>query len=136
MADLTVTINGARKMLRLAEATLAGEIARTEGRFDEALTSLEKATRLEDSLKYMEPADWFLSAREFRGTVLLMASRPDEAESVFWEDLRRYPENVWSLYGVWKSLVAQGKNDEAERVKQRLVRAMVGSDVEFDLRSG
>jgi hypothetical protein len=30
--------------------------------------------------------------------VLLEAKRPAEAEVVYWEDLRRHPENGWALH--------------------------------------
>jgi hypothetical protein len=34
--------------------------------------------------------------------------------------LKRFPENVWSLQGVAKSLSAQRRTDEAEQVSKRL----------------
>ena len=39
---------------------------------------------------------------------------PREAEVVYLEDLRRYPKNGWSLYGLSKSYAAQGKAGPGE----------------------
>jgi predicted Zn-dependent protease len=57
------------------------------------------------------------------------AGRPDEAESVFWEDLKKNPENGWSLSGLAQALRAQGKNDEASAVEARFARAWREADV-------
>ena len=63
---------------------------------------LDRAVRFEDSLIYQEPHDWHAPARQNLGGVLLAAGRADEAEAVFWEDLKRNPEHGWTL-----SLLAQ-----------------------------
>ena len=69
---------------------------------------------------YQEPADWHAPVRQNLGAVLLEAGRPDEAEAVFWEDLKKNPENVWSLFGLAQALTAQGKKEDAARVEARL----------------
>ncbi len=61
--------------------------------------------------------------RQNLGAVLLDAGRPDEAEAVFWEDLKKNPENVWSLSGLVRALTAQGKKDDAARIETRLRKA-------------
>jgi tetratricopeptide (TPR) repeat protein len=60
--------------------------------------------------------------------VLLEAGRADEAETVYWEDLRKNPGNGWSLFGLAQALKAQGKNDEAALVQQRFERAWKEAD--------
>ena len=45
---------------------------------------------------------------------------PDEAEAVYWEDLKKNPENAWSLAGLAQALKAQNKNDEAAGIESRL----------------
>ena len=47
--------------------------------------------------------------RQALGAVLLDANRPAEAETVYWEDLRRNKESGWSLFGLMQALKAQGK---------------------------
>ena len=65
------------------------------------------------------------------GAVLLQAGRPAEAETVYWEDLKRFPENGWSLFGVVQALRAQGKNAQADIVQKRLDKAWARADVKL-----
>ena len=53
------------------------------------------------------------------GAALLAAGRPAEAETVYWEDLRRNPENGWALFGVVQALKAQKKTEQAAIVEAR-----------------
>ena len=67
--------------------------------------------------------------RQLLGAVLLKAGRAAEAEVVYWEDLRRNPENGWSLHGVWQALLAQGDKVNAALVEKRFRRAWADADV-------
>jgi hypothetical protein len=58
-----------------------------------------------------------------------ISARPDEAEAVFWEDLRKNPENGWSLFGLVQALKAQGKTDDATAAEARFRKAWKGADV-------
>ena len=92
---------------------------------------LERAVRYEDALIYQEPPDWHAPVRQNLGAVLLAAGRPDEAETVFWEDLKQNPENGWSLFGLAQALKAQGKNDDAAAVEARFKKAWKEADVKL-----
>jgi predicted Zn-dependent protease len=94
----------AKRHLELAAAELAGEVAARRGRTDDAVKQLEEAVRLEDRLPYTEPPAWWRPVRQVLGAVLLEADRPEAAEPVYREDLRRNPENGWSLLGLARSL--------------------------------
>jgi hypothetical protein len=48
---------------------------------------------------------------------------------VYREDLRRFPENGWSLFGLAQALRAQGKNSEAAAAEARFRRAWASTDV-------
>jgi hypothetical protein len=61
--------------------------------------------------------------------VLLEAGRPAEAETVYWEDLRRHPSNGWALFGLKQALAAQNKTDEAALIDGRFKKAWARSDV-------
>jgi tetratricopeptide (TPR) repeat protein len=61
--------------------------------------------------------------------VLLDAGRPDEAEAVYWEDLKKNPENGWALYGLHQALKAQGKNDDAALMEARFKKAWKDADI-------
>ncbi len=129
--ELAMGAQTAAKLLSLAAAVIEGELAAEKGQFDPAIAALHRAVLLEDSLTYIEPADWHYPARQSLGAVLLKAGRAAEAEVVYWEDLRRNPENGWSLFGLMQSLRAQGRTDEAAAIEQRFKRAWAQADVEL-----
>jgi tetratricopeptide (TPR) repeat protein len=110
---------------------LSGEIAARQRRYDDALPHLERAVRLQDGLMYTEPPDWYYPVRHTLGAVLLEAGHPAEAEVVYWQDLKKNPGNGWALYGRWQSLVAQGRKDEAARIKKRFDQMWSEADVEL-----
>ena len=99
--------------------------------YDKAIAHLERAVRLEDSLVYTEPEEWHYPPRQALGAVLLEAGRAAEAETVYWEDLRRHADNGWSLFGLAQALRAQGKTDEAAAVQARFDKAWARADVKL-----
>ena len=121
--------NTGRAILAIAPAVLAGEIAAARGRFDEAIAHLDRAVRLEDALVYTEPAEWVYPVRHALGAVLLEAGRAAEAETVYWDDLRRNRENGWALTGLVQALRAQGKQADAGLADQRRRAALARADV-------
>jgi tetratricopeptide (TPR) repeat protein len=121
--------NTGRAVLSIAQEVLSGEIAAAKKEFDQAVARLERAVRLEDALVYTEPAEFHYPPRHALGAVLLAANRPAEAETVYWEDLRRNRENGWALFGLMQALKAQGKNDEAALVEARFKKAWARADV-------
>jgi tetratricopeptide (TPR) repeat protein len=121
--------NGPASILRIAEEVLAGELAARWKNYDKAIAHLETAVRLEDGLIYIEPPDWHYPVRQSLGAILLEAGRPAEAETVYWEDLRRNPENGWSLLGLSRALAAQEKTELADLVEQRHRKAWAEADV-------
>lgn len=121
--------NTARQVLAIAPEVLAGEVAGARKQFDRAIAHLERAVRLEDGLVYTEPAEWHYPPRHALGAVLLQAGRPAEAETVYWEDLKRNPENGWALFGLAQALRAQGKTDTAAAVERRFQKAWARADV-------
>ena len=121
--------NTARAILTIADEVLTGEIDSAYKKHDSAIAHLERAVRLEDALVYTEPAEFHYPPRLSLGAILLAAGRPAEAETVYWEDLRRNKENGWALYGLMQALKAQGKNDDAALVDARFKKAWAHADV-------
>jgi tetratricopeptide (TPR) repeat protein len=126
---LVSNYNSVYDVLRIADAVLAGEIAAKRGDYETAVARLDAAVRFHDALVYTEPDDWHYPVRQSLGAVLLEAGRPAEAEVVYWEDLRRNPENGWSLFGLAKALRAQKKDAEAALVEARFAKAWANADV-------
>lgn len=121
--------NTGRAILSIAQEVLAGELAAAKKNYDEAVAHLERAVRLEDALVYTEPAEFHYPPRLALGAILLEAKRPAEAETVYWEDLRRNRESGWSLFGLMQALKAQNKNEEAALVEARFKKAWARADV-------
>ncbi len=121
--------NTSSTVLRIAPEVLAGEIAAARGQFDQAIAYLEKAVRLEDALIYTEPAEFHQPPRLSLGAILLESGRAEEAETVFWEDLRRNRNNGWGLYGLMQAMRAQKKDDQAALIEARFKKAWERADV-------
>jgi len=118
-------------VLSIAREVLAGEIGAAKKSYDPAIAHLERAVRLEDALVYTEPAEFHFPPRQALGAVLLEANRPAEAETVYWEDLKRNRENGWSLFGLMQALKAEGKNEDAALVESRYKKAWARADVKL-----
>jgi len=127
----TVGFGDPQVLLTIASEIAAGEIALREGRHADAISEFERAVRLEDGLMYNEPPDWPYPARHHLGRALLEAGHAREAESVYWTDLEKNPGNPYSLFGLWQSLAAQGRMDEAGKIRQRFDEAWAKADVEL-----
>jgi len=65
------------------------------------------------------------------GAELIAAGRPREAEVVFWQDLRKHPENGWSLYGLAQAQEAQGKTVAAAETRARFKKAWAQADIQL-----
>ncbi|MBL8138877.1 MAG: hypothetical protein JNL48_19805 [Acidobacteria bacterium] len=121
--------NSGRAIMSIGPAVLAGEIAAARGDYARAVAHLEHGVRLEDGLVYTEPAEWAFPVRHALGAVLLEAGRASEAETVYWEDLKRNRENGWALTGVVQALRAQKKDAQAAIVDVRRAAALARGDV-------
>ena len=121
--------NTGRAILSIAQEVLSGEIAAAKKDYNQAVSNLERAVRLEDALVYTEPSEFHYPPRHALGAVLLAANRAPEAETVYWEDLRRNRENGWALYGLMQALKTQSKNEDAALVEARFKKAWARADV-------
>jgi tetratricopeptide (TPR) repeat protein len=110
----------------LAELVLRARMAQAARDDRQAITLLRQAVAIEDGLGYFEPPMWFVPTRHVLGAALLRGGDAAAAEAVYREDLRRIPENGWSLLGLSQALAAQGKPTEA--IRSRLQRAWANAD--------
>jgi Flp pilus assembly protein TadD len=120
LAQLRLEFNTSAQVVGIAAESLAGHIAAAKGDLETAISHLREAARREDELVYGEPPEWSVPVRQELGLILLRAGRTGEAEQAFAEDLKRFPENVWSLDGMAQALRAQNRTSEAEEVIRRL----------------
>ena len=115
--------------LSIAVSALSGEIATRRGDLDTGINYFREAAKIEDAGLYFEPPKWYYPIRHSLGAALLKKGQHAEAEKVYREDLRRFPENGWSLFGLAQALRAQGKNTEAAEVESRFSRVWSSTDV-------
>ena len=130
VASLRLEFNTSGAILGIASEVLAGHIAEAKGDKSAAFAHLREAARLEDALTYGEPPEWSVPVRQELGMMLLRADRAREAEQVFREDLKRFPDNGWSLRGLALALRRQGRSDEADRMESRFRKVWTSADVE------
>ena len=116
---------------RIAELTLAGELATARGDREAGLEALRKAVVIEDAIPYDEPPGWHAPTRHTLGALLLAAGKATDAEKTYREELRRNPENGWSLFGLGQSLRAQKRDREAMEVQRRFSAAWQHADMKL-----
>ncbi|MDZ8096565.1 MAG: hypothetical protein RMZ42_32185 [Nostoc sp. DedQUE05] len=118
--EATIGFSPASNILDIASKVLDAKIARENHDYESAIQLLEKAVVAEDALNYVEPPDWYFPTRESLGAVLLAKGDYREAEKVFRADLKKYPHNGRSLFGLQATLRALGKDEAAQLVKAEL----------------
>jgi predicted Zn-dependent protease len=125
------SVNSADSIVALAYDVLAGEIAARGKRANEAIRAYGEAVKREDALIYMEPPDWPIPVRQMQGVALLSLGRFKDAERAFTDDMKKFPENGWSLSGLHESLVRQGRTADAAAIEPRLKKAWAAADVQL-----
>jgi Flp pilus assembly protein TadD len=123
--------NTAHAVLAVATPMLEGEILVREGQVDAGIAKLREAVQAEDALKYDEPPGWILPVRHALGATLMQAGRLAAAEAVYREDLKRLPENGWSLCGLARSLKLQDKVAEVAPIEARFNKIWANADLKL-----
>jgi tetratricopeptide (TPR) repeat protein len=130
--ETAVSNNTAESIIALANQMIEGEVLIAEGKLDSGLEELHTALKLEDALRYDEPPSWMIPLRHTIGANLMAAGRFAEAEQVYRDDLKRLPENGWSLFGLSQALAAQQKNGaELEATRARFNKVWAKADVKI-----
>jgi tetratricopeptide (TPR) repeat protein len=117
------SVNTAASVVAIGDEVLAGEIAAKQKNASAAAAHYARAVALEDGLTYMEPPDWPIPVRQLQGAALLALGRLKDAETAFRGDMKKFPDNGWSLSGLRTSLELQRRTNEAAEVKARLDKA-------------
>lgn len=112
--------NKARDVFSVAGEVLAARLAPSAAA---SVAHWQRAVSLQDALVYDEPPGWYYPVRESYGAALLRAGKPEEAEIVFREGLRRGPRNGRMLFGLLESLRAQNKTVGVEWVAKEFETA-------------
>jgi tetratricopeptide (TPR) repeat protein len=130
--ETAVSNNTAESIIAIANHMIEGELMIAEGKLDPGLEELRSALTLEDALKYDEPPSWMIPLRHTIGANLMAAGRFAEAEQIYRDDLKRLPENGWSLFGLSQALAAQQKDGlELEATRARFQKVWAKADVKI-----
>ena len=120
-------------VVRLASRVVEGRVAQAEGDYHAAAAAFRDAVAIQDGLPYMEPPYWYYPVRQSLGAVLLQAGLPAEAEGMFREALRQYPNSVWALFGLKEAQRAQGDATGAAATQRQLDALWAGDRREITL---
>ncbi len=123
------SVNPASTIAAIAYEVASGELRARQKRAGEAVKHFAAAVTLEDGLTYMEPPDWPIPVRQLQGAALLALGRATAAEAAFRADLKRFPNNGWSLSGLHASLDQQKRPAEAAEVARQLDQTWTRADV-------
>jgi tetratricopeptide (TPR) repeat protein len=118
--------NKTKDILKIAEDLLAAKIAIGKKDTSSAISELQQAVSIQDTLKYGEPPDWFFPVRESLGAALLLTGDAGAAEKVFREDLDRNPRNPRSLWGLRQALLQQKRDYDAGFVQKQFESSWKG----------
>lgn len=124
--------NSASSVLLTALHLMNGELLIAENKLEKARAELIKAVETEDQLRYDEPPDWIQPTRHTLGALLLKMGRNKEAVSVYIQDLKKLPENGWSLYGISVAYDRLGQANLAAKYKSRFQTSWNGADMKID----
>ncbi|HMH22802.1 MAG TPA: hypothetical protein VK563_13540, partial [Puia sp.] len=120
--------NAPVKAAEIAGGILSGEILFAEKKYAGSVAAFKKAIATEDGMIYREPKEWPIPVRQYLGACLLKLGRAGEAEKIYREDLVFNPGNGWSLLGLFQSLQAQQKKQEAAPYKAKYMQAFADAE--------
>ena len=120
---------GASILLEIAETVLTGSIAAEAGDLQQAISILQSAVEMEDSLPYTEPPEWYFPVRHALGALQISAGEYAAAEATYQKDLEIMVENGWALRGLIEALTLQGKTDQANDAKRRFDEAWKHAEI-------
>ena len=132
--EVQVIIKGGQPsglLLDIANELLLGQIEFSKNNFSLASKYFVSAVDLQDTLPYTEPPFWYYPSRQSLGNSLMKEGKASAAENVYKRDLKDYPRNGWSLYGLMLALKEQGKIKESEEVHKKFKHIWQLSDIEL-----
>ena len=89
-----------KSLMKIASLLASGSIDMYSSKYSEAIASFKEAVIIQDTLPYTEPPFWYYPTRQTLGHALLMNKSFEEATLVFERDLKDYPRNGWSYFGL------------------------------------
>ncbi|MXV51335.1 hypothetical protein GS399_10175 [Pedobacter sp. HMF7647] len=131
LKSMYASLDPVSNTVTVATLVLKGQLSYAKGDVNEGIKTLMEGVKSEDQLIYNEPPTWPLPVREYLGVALLKTKNYAAAEKVFREDLKRHPDNGWSLLGLQQSLTGQQKTSESQQLKKQFENAWRNADVKI-----
>jgi Tfp pilus assembly protein PilF len=119
--------------LAFAAATLEAQLAWARGEQEKSIHAWRRAVELEATIQYDEPPAWFYPVRQSLAAALLRNGQAQAAEAVFREAMALRPRDGRLLFGLWQSLRAQKRENEAVLVEQQFNAAWKDATVQLRL---
>ena len=99
------------KLLEIANHLAKGQIELVSMNLDASIMHFRMAVEAQDALPYREPEFWYYPTRQSLGHALMVNKDYNDAVTVFNQDLKDYPRNGWSYYGLYKAHKALGNKE-------------------------
>jgi tetratricopeptide (TPR) repeat protein len=125
--------NKSSDILALAAATLDARLAWARGEKEKSIREWRRAVKLESKIQYDEPPAWFYPVRQSLAATLLRNGQAKEAEAIFRQAIQKHPRDGRLLFGVWQSLVAQRRDNDAALVEQQFNAAWKDATVKLNV---
>ena len=120
------------KLLEIANHLAMGQIAMANSNLDASIMHFKMAVEVQDALPYREPEFWYYPTRQSLGHALMLNKNFKEAVSVFNQDLKDYPRNGWSYFGLYKAHKALGNAELSGRALAKHNDIWQMSDVKLE----
>ena len=99
--------------------TLDAQLAWARGEKEKSIQEWRRAVELEAKIQYDEPPAWFYPVRQSLAAALLRNGQAKEGEAAFRTAIEKRPRDGRLLFGLWQSLIAQKRDNEALLVEQQ-----------------
>lgn len=123
-----ISFNPAGVVLDLARGVAEAEILWREGRPNEALELLAECADTERNLIYTEPPAWPIPVRHAIGAIQVATGDSKGAIETYQQDLKRLPNNAWSLLGLQQAFDLAGYEGRSEALAGSVEAAWARAD--------
>ena len=120
------------KLLEISNFLALGQIELNKENFSSAIEYFKNAVKIQDQLPYREPEFWYYPTRQTLGHALLLNKDFNEAVKVFNKDLKQYPKNGWSYYGLHMAYNGLNNKIMSDKAIDKFNKIWQFSDIELN----
>ena len=120
------------KLLEISNLLALGQIELNKENFSSAIEYFKNAVKIQDQLPYREPEFWYYPTRQTLGHALLLNKNFNEAVKVFNRDLKQYPKNGWSYYGLYMAYSGLNNKIMSNKAIEKFNKIWQFSDIKLN----